>query len=181
MRRKSLLYGFLAEFADPESLRASVRRARIQGFRRMDAYTPFPVEGLAEELGFHHSIIPAIVLVGGIIGAVAGAALQYYSAVYDYPFDIGGRPANSWPAFVVIAFELTILIGGLFAVLGMLAINGLPKPHHPLFNELRFERATQDRFFLCIEAVDPRFDAEQTWRFLEDLRPEGLYAVHDLA
>ena len=180
MRKKSLLYGFLAEFDDPEALRESIRRARSEGFRKMDAYTPFPVEGIAEELGMHRSIIPWIVLAGGVIGALTGAALQYYSSVYDYPLNIGGRPPNSWPSFVVVAFELTILIAGLCAVFGMLALNGLPKPHHPLFNELQFERASQDRFFLCIEATDPRFDSERTWHFLEALQPEGLYAVHDL-
>ena len=180
MRKKSLLYGFLAEFDDPEALRESIRRARGEGFRNMDAYTPFPVEGIAEELGTHHSMIPWIVFAGGVIGALTGAALQYYSSVYDYPLNIGGRPPNSWPSFVVVAFELTILVAGLCAVFGMLAINGLPKPHHPLFNELQFERASQDRFFLCIEATDPRFDSERTWHFLEALQPEGLYAVQDL-
>jgi ActD protein len=106
--------------------------------------------------------------------------MQEYSAVIGYPLNIGGRPLNSWPSFVVIVFELTILFAGIFSMLGMLALNGLPKPHHPLFNEPRFERATQDRFFLCIEAVDPAFDRDRTWQFLEALHPEGLYVVHDL-
>jgi hypothetical protein len=180
MRTKSLLYGFLAEFNSPEALKECARRARREGFRNMDAYTPFPVEGVADELGIRHSRIPQIVLIGSLIGALGGAFMQWYSSVYDYPLNIGGRPLNSWPSFVVITFELTILFGGLSAAFGMLAVNGLPKPHHPLFNEPRFDYATQDRFFFCIEATDPKFDLEQTWRFLENLKPEGIYAVHDV-
>jgi hypothetical protein len=176
MRPKGL-YGFLAEFADPESLKSCIRRARHEGFKRIDAYTPFPVEGLSEEIGAHHSAVALIVLIGGLIGGLGGAFIQWYSSVYDYPMNIGGRPLNSWPSFVVIVFELTVLVGGLSGVLGMLALNGLPRPHHPLFNEPHFDRATQDRFFFCIEARDPKFDREETWRFLEGLKPEGLYAV----
>jgi hypothetical protein len=180
MKTKSLLYGFLAEFPDPESLKRCIRSARREGFTRMDAYTPFPVEGVADELGAPRSRLPLIVLAGGLIGGVGGALMQWYSSVFGYPLNIGGRPLNSWPSFVVITFELTILIGGLCGALGMLALNGLPKPHHPLFNEPHFDRATQDRFFFCIEAADPKFDLEQTWTFLEGLNPEGLYAIQDL-
>jgi ActD protein len=179
MKTKNLLYGFLAEFSDPETLKQCIRRARQEGFSRIDAYTPFPVEGMTEELGEKHSIVPLIVLIGGIAGGLGGAFMQWYSSVIDYPLNIGGRPFNSWPSFVVIVFELTVLVGGLSGVLGMLALNGLPKPHHPLFNEPRFDRATQDGFFFCIEAADPKFDTQTTWRFLEGLHPEGLYAVHD--
>lgn len=181
MKTKSLLHGFLAEFTTPQALQECVRRARVEGFREMDAYTPFPVEGLAEELGQHQSPMPAIVLTGGLIGGLGGAFMQWESSVLDYPLNIGGRPFDSWPSFVVITFELTILFAGLAGVLGMLAINGLPKPHHPLFNEPRFDRVTQDRFFLCISVADPKFDREKTWRFLESTKPEGVYAVHDLA
>jgi hypothetical protein len=180
MKKKSLLWGFLAEFDSPDNLKDCIRRARGEGFSHVDAYTPFPVEGLAEEIGHHHSALPLLVLCGGIAGLVTGASLQYYSWVVDYPINIGGRPLNSWPSFVVVTFELTILFAGLCAVLGMLAVNGLPKPHHPLFNEPRFERATQDRFFFCVEATDPKFDPDGTWRFLEDLKPEGVYAVHEV-
>jgi hypothetical protein len=180
MKTRSLLYGFLVEFDNPEALKACIRRAREEGFRRMDAYTPFPVEGVAEELGIHHSIVPTIVLIGGLLGALTGIVMQVYSAVFDYPLNIGGRPLNSWPSFVIVTFELTILFAGVSAVLGMLAINGLPKPHHPLFNEPRFDRVTQDRFFFCIEATDPKFDKDKTWNFLQGLKPEGVYAVHDL-
>jgi hypothetical protein len=181
MKTKSLLYGFLAEFDDPESLKQCIRRARQEGFQRIDAYTPFPVEGVPEELGAHHSRLPLIVLTGGLIGGLGGAFMQWYSSVFLYPLNIGGRPFNSWPSFVVITFELTILFGGLFGAFGMLAVNGLPKPHHPLFNEPHFDRATQDRFFFCIEATDPKFDTDATWTFLEDLKPGGLYAIQDLA
>jgi len=180
VRTKSLLYGFLAEFGDPESLKEGIQRARREGFRRMDAYSPFPVEGIAEELDLHHPSVPVSVLIGGLIGGLSGAFMQWYSSVHDFPMNIGGRPLNSWPSFVVITFELTILIGGLAGALGMLAFNGLPKPHHPLFNEPHFDRVTQDRFFFCIEATDPKFDTQLTWKFLEDLGPEGLYAVQDL-
>jgi hypothetical protein len=138
------------------------------------------VEGVSEELGIHRSAVPGIVLIGGLIGGLSGAFMQWYSSVFDYPLNIGGRPFNSWPSFVVITFELTILFAGLFGALGMLALNDLPKPHHALFNEPGFDRATQDRFFFCIEATDPKFDTDATWQFLESLKPEGLYAVQDL-
>jgi hypothetical protein len=180
MKTRSLLYGFLAEFESPDALKDCIRAARREGFSRIDAFTPFPVEGIPEELGLHHSRVPLFVLVGGITGALTGWLLQYYSSVYDYPLNIGGRPLNSWPAFVVVIFELTILFGGLSGVFGMLALNGLPKPHHPLFNEPRFDRVTHDRFFFCIEATDPKFDRDTTWNFLQNLKPEGVYAVHDL-
>ena len=180
MRTKSLLYGFLAEFNSPEALLTAIRRARAEGFRSMDAYTPFPMEGIVEELGIHGSPIPRIMFFGGLVGFLTSAVMQYYSAVYDYPFKIGGRPLNSWPAFVMVVFEVTVLFAGLSGAFGLLAISGLPKPHHPLFNVLRFERASQDGFFFCIEARDPMFDPDRTWRFLEDLKPEGVYAVQDL-
>jgi hypothetical protein len=181
MKEKSLLYGFLAEFGSPEALIVGVRLARREGYRKMDAFTPFPVEGLADEIGLKRSPIPKIVFAGGVIGLVTALVMQYYSAVFAYPFEIGGRPLNSWPSFVIVAFELTGLFAGLSGAFGMLAINGLPKPHHPLFNVQRFERATQDGFFLCIEAADPLFNDDRTWEFLESLTPEGLHAVQDLA
>jgi hypothetical protein len=180
MKTRSLLYGLLAEFDNPEALKECIREARKAGFRRIDAYTPFPVEGVAEELGLVRSKVPIFVLAGGVVGALTGWIMQYYSSVYDYPLNIGGRPFNSWPSFVIVVFELTILFGGLSGVFGMLALNGLPKPHHPLFNEPRFDRVTQDRFFFCIEAGDPNFDRDKTSKFLSDLKPEGVYAVHDL-
>jgi hypothetical protein len=173
------IFGLLAEFETPEQLVEAVRRSRAAGYRRMDAYTPLPVEGLAEELGFHHTWLPLIVLVGGILGCAGGFALQYWISVIDYPLNVGGRPLNSWPSFIPVTFETTILTASLVAVLGMLWLNGLPQPFHPLFNSPRFALATRNRFFLCIEATDPRFDREETFRFLEQMNPIGVSNVED--
>ncbi len=159
----------LAEFDSPEDLVAAGERAYADGYRRMDAYTPFPVHGLADAIGFRTNRLPLLVLIGGIVGAGVGFFSQYYAAVIDYPLNVGGRPLNSWPAFIPITFEVTILVAATTAVLGMLALNGLPQPYHPVFNAPRFALATRDRFFLCIEATDPRFDFEATRRFLESL------------
>jgi hypothetical protein len=163
------LYGLLAEFESPEQLVQAAARAHADGYRRLDAYTPFPVHGLAEAIGFHTNRLPLLVLIGGILGAGAGFLSQYWAAVIDYPLNVGGRPLNSWPAFVPITFEVTILVAATTAVLGMLALNGLPQPYHPVFNAPRFALATRDRFFLCIEASDPRFDPAATRMFLEGL------------
>jgi Protein of unknown function (DUF3341) len=168
MKRPST-YGLMAEFNDPDNLLAAARRTREEGYRRMDAYTPFPVEGLSEALGFQRTWVPLLVLIGGIIGCVGGYIMQYYIAVVDYPINVGGRPLHSWPAFIVITFELTVLAAALAAVLGMLALNGLPTPHHPVFNVPRFALASRDRFFLVIEATDPKFHLEDTRRFLKSL------------
>jgi hypothetical protein len=177
MQVQSPIYGLMAEFDQPEALLASVRQAYTAGYRRMDAYTPFPVEGLAEALGFHRTRLPLVVLLGGIMGGIGGFVLQYYAAVIDYPLNVGGRPLNSWPAFIPVTFELTILVAALAAVLGMLALNGLPMPYHPVFNVPRFELATRDHFFLCIEATDPQFDRQRTRAFLEGLGPKEVTAV----
>jgi len=163
------LYGLLAEFDAPEDLVAAAERAYADGYRRLDAYSPFPVHGLAEAIGFHTNRVPLLVLIGGLVGAGAGFFSQYWAAVIDYPINVGGRPLNSWPSFIPITFEVTILLAALAAVLGMLALNGLPQPYHPVFNAPRFALATRDRFFLCIEAIDPRFDPEATRKFLEGL------------
>ena len=171
------MHGLMAEFDSPEPLIAAARRAFAEGFRRMDAYSPFPVEGLAEALGFHRTGVPLIVLIGGLIGCIGGFYLQYWVAVIDYPINVGGRPLNSWPSFIPVTFELTILIAALFAFFGVLALNGLPMPYHPVFNVDRFELASRNRFFLCIEAGDPRFDQNGTRRFLESLNPREVSTV----
>jgi len=177
LRTKSPIYGLMAEFTTPDDLLAATQRAYAEGYRNMDAYTPFPVEGLAEAIGFHHTRLPLIVLIGGIVGCIGGYFLQYWISVIDYPLNVGGRPFHSWPAFVVVTFELTILVAALSAVLGMLALNGLPMPYHPVFNVPRFALASRDRFFLCIEATDPKFDRDQTRRFLERSQPRQVSEV----
>jgi hypothetical protein len=171
------IYGLMAEFDNPSDLVAAARQAHAAGYRHMDAYTPFPIEELTEALELEHTWVPSIVLIGGITGAVLGYLLQYYISVIDYPLNIGGRPLHSWPAFIPVTFELTILCAGLFAVLGMLALNGLPMPHHPVFNVPRFALASRDRFFLCIEATDRQFDRDATWRFLDRMTPRSVSEV----
>ena len=171
------MYGLIAEFDNPEALVGAAHRAFAEGFRKMDAYSPFPVEGLAEALGFHRTRVPLIVLTGGILGCLGGFFLQYWLAVIDYPINVGGRPLNSWPSFIPVTFELTILIAALSAFFGVLALNGLPMPYHPVFNVERFELASRNRFFLLIEAADPRFDSAGTRRFLENIRSHGVYEV----
>jgi hypothetical protein len=171
------LYGVLAEFETPEQLRAAARAAREAGYRRMDAYSPFPIHGLTEALGARSSRLAGLVLAGGALGTLSGFGLQYWVSVIAYPLNVGGRPLNSWPSFIPVTFEVTVLLAALTAVLGMLALNGLPYPHHPLFGAERFARATSDRFFLCIEAVDPKFDQAATRRFLESLGPSSVTEV----
>jgi len=177
MRRRPPIYGLLAEFDSPDALVAAVRRAYNAGYRRMDAYTPFPIDEVAEALHFRRTRIPLVVLIGGVIGCVGGYFMQYYASVIDYPINVGGRPLHSWPAFIPVTFELTVLCAALFAVLGMLALNGLPMPYHPLFHVPRFALATRDRFFFCIEALDPKFDREATKQFLASLQPREVTEV----
>jgi hypothetical protein len=177
MRARLPLYGLMAEFDSPLDLLDAAQRAYEEGYRRMDAYTPFPVHGLAEALGFHRTRLPLLVLFGGIVGCIGGYGLQYWIAAIDYPLNVGGRPLNSWPAFIPVTFELTILVAALAAVLGMLALNRLPMPYHPVFNVPEFELASRNRFFLCIEASDPRFDSGETKRFLESLKARAVFQV----
>ena len=173
------LWGLMAEFENPAELVAAARRARQEGYIRMDAYTPFPVEELAEALGLRRTKLPLVVLAGGLVGLVGGYLLQYYAAVVDYPLNVGGRPFHSWPAFIVPTFEMTILGASFAAVLGMLGMNKLPQPYHPVFNAPRFALASRDRFFLAIEAKDPRFDHDQTWAFLTRLGPRVVMDVEE--
>ncbi len=162
-------FGVLAEFAEADELVAAAREVHAAGYREVEAYSPLPVEGLAEALGFRRTRMPLVVLVGGIVGCFSGWALQYYTSVIAYPLNVGGRPVNSWPSFIPVIFEMTVLVAALSAVLGMLAMNGLPRPHHPLFGIPQFDRATQDRFFLCVLAWDPKFDPQGVREFLQRL------------
>ncbi|HZI95266.1 MAG TPA: DUF3341 domain-containing protein [Patescibacteria group bacterium] len=172
------LYGLMAEFRDTGAVVAAARRAREAGYTRMDAFTPFPIEELSEALGWRtRGRLPKLVLMGGLAGAAAGYGLQYYAAVIAYPVNVGGRPLHSWPSFIPITFEMMILFAALTAVLGMLALNGLPRPYHPVFNAPGFALASSDRFFLCIESADPLFEVAKTRRFLESLNPTGMSDV----
>jgi hypothetical protein len=177
MDAKPPIYGLLAEYTTPESLVEAAGRAYAEGYRKMDAYSPMPVEGLAEAIGFTHNRMPLIVLIGGLTGAATAYGMMYFSAVINYPFNIGGRGLHTWPAFVPITFELTILFAAFAAVLGMLGLNGLPMPYHPVFNAPGFAMASRNRFFLCIEARDPKFDPVATRRFLEGLGPKSVVEV----
>ncbi len=170
------VYGLMARFDSPEAVVEATRRAREAGYKRMEAYSPFPIEELAELLEFKPKI-QYLVFIGGVLGAITGFGLQYYASVIAYPLIIGGRPFNSWPAFIVVIFELTILFAGLAAVFGMLGLNGFPHPYHPVFNVDSFRLVSRDKFFLVIESKDPRFDPEGTRAFLESLQPEEVTEV----
>jgi hypothetical protein len=163
------LYGLLGEFETTEALLEAARKARGAGYRKMNAYTPFPLEGLSEALGQPPTRLPWVVLAGGICGGSAAYAMLYYASVMSYPINVGGRPLHSWPAFIPITFEMTVLGAAFAAFLGMLALNGLPHPHHPLFAVPAFSLASRDRFFLCIQSRDPLFRLETTRQFLESL------------
>jgi hypothetical protein len=177
MKPRHAIYGVMAEFHSSEELIEAVHKAREAGFRHMDAYTPYPIEELSHALGHHRSKLPAIVLGGGILGAIGGYALQYWTQVMVYPMNVGGRPYHSWPAFIVPTFETTILAAALSAVLGMFFLNGLPQPYHPVFNVPRFALASRDRYFLVIESRDPKFDHEAVHRLLTDLHASEVADV----
>jgi hypothetical protein len=174
---RTQLYGLLAEYKSPEALIEAGRRTYAAGYRKIDAFSPFPVEGLSEAIGFHKTRLPVIVLIGGLLGGGGAFLMMWYSAVINYPINVGGKPLLSWPAFIPIIFELTVLAASFSAVLGMLGLNGLPMPHHPLFYVPDFTRASRSRFFLCIQADDPLFDREGTRAFLESLEPRRIIDV----
>ena len=170
-------YGLMAEFHTPQAVVAAAEKVHEAGYRKVDGFSPYPIEELSEALGYHHSPLSMIVLGGGITGLVAGYGLQYWSSVIEYPLNIGGRPLHSWPAFIPPAFETTILFAAGAAVLGMLALNGLPQPYHPVFNGPNFALASRDKFFIVIEATDPKFHPEETRKFLEGLGASAVAEV----
>jgi hypothetical protein len=171
------IYGTMAEFASAHDLVAAARRTHEAGYRKIDAYSPFPVEDLADAIGFHKNSVPLVTLIGAIAGGLGGYLMQYWIAVISYPVNVGGRPYHSWPAFIIVTFEMTILFGAIAAVFGMLALNGLPMPYHPVFHVPRFALASKDRFFLIVFASDPKYDAKGTRQFLEGLQPRSISEV----
>ena len=174
---RTALYGLMAEFDSPTALVRAARRAREAGYRKLDAYSPIPIEELHGALGLPQTKLGWLVLGGGLTGLAAGYGLQYITSTMVYPLNIGGRPVHSWPSFIVPTFETVILFSALTAVFGMILLNGLPMPYHPVFNVKRFVMASRDRFFLCIEAADPQFDRAETRRFLESLEPREVSDV----
>jgi len=170
-------WGLMAEFDTATELVRATEKARLAGYRKMDAYSPIPIEELSEALGLERTRLPMLVLLGGILGGLGGFSLEYWATTIAYPFNVGGRPLNSWPQFIPVTFETTVLGAALTAFVGMWALNKLPQPYHPVFNVDAFGRASTDRFFLLIETADPRFERHATWQFLEGLRPLGVSEV----
>ncbi|MDT4951916.1 MAG: hypothetical protein QOJ02_54 [Acidobacteriota bacterium] len=177
METKPPLYGLMAEFDSPTDLVEAARRTYDAGYRRINGYSPFPIEELSDAIGFHKTRLPLIVLIGGILGGLAGYFMMYYMEVIDYPINVGGRPFHSWPSFIPITFETTVLGAALAAIFGMLALNKLPQPYHPVFNAERFALATRDRFFLVIEADDPKFDHDKVLEFMNTLNAKEVIDV----
>jgi hypothetical protein len=170
-------YGLLAEFESEQQLLEAAHRVHGEGYRHTDAFSPFPVKGIYEALGHHGTAIPMIVFCGGAFLGLGGFFMEWFASVIDYPLNIGGRPLNSWPAFIPITFELTVLGASLAALAGMILLNKLPCPYHAVFNAPQFERASLDRFFICIESSDPKFDLEKTKQFLLNLKPLSVSGV----
>ena len=177
METKPPLYGLMAEFDNPTELVEAARKTYDAGYRRINGYSPFPIPELWEAIGFHKTRLPIIVLIGGILGGLGGYFMMYYMEVIDYPINVGGRPFHSWPAFIPITFETTVLGAALACIFGMLALNKLPQPYHPVFNAERFALATRDRFFLVIEARDPKFDHDRVLEFMNTLNAKEVIDV----
>ena len=171
------LYGLMAEFDTPGALVAAAEKARLAGYRKLDAYSPIPIEELNEALALPRTRLPKLVFIGGLLGGIGGFALEYFSAAIAYPMNIGGRPFNSWPQFIPVMFETTVLGAALTCFVGMWALNRLPQPYHPVFNVAAFARASTDRFFLVIETADPAFKVDDTRRILQGLHPVGVSDV----
>lgn len=170
-------YGLMAEFDNPSDLVAAARHTYEAGYKKIDAYSPFPIEELSEAIGFHKDSVALVTLIGGLVGGLSGYLMQYWIAAVSYPVNVGGKPYHSWPAFIVVTFEMTILFAGISAVLGMLALNGLPMPYHPVFHVPRFAFATKDRFFLIVFSSDPKYDTVKTRAFLGNLKPRSIAEV----
>jgi len=179
IEQRSHIYGVIGEFEKPDQLVHAAAKIREAGYRHYESYSPFPVEGLPEAMGMKRNLVPLITLIGGLVGGLGGFVFQYWVNVYAYPMNIAVRPLNSWPAFIPVTFELTILCASISAVFGMLALNKLPQPHHPIFNAHRFSHASQDRFFVCIQARDKKFNLAETARFLQGLAAQHVSEVHD--
>lgn len=173
------IHGMLAMFETHEDLLNAARRAYARGYRKMDAYSPFPIEGLARALGRKYTAVPFLVLFGGATGCLGGYIMQWFAMAVDYPLNVGGRPFHSWPQYIPITFELTVLIAALTGFFCVIILNRFPQPYHPVFNVPEFSRATQDRFFLCIEAGDPKFHTDEVENFLQGLGPEAVWEVRE--
>jgi ActD protein len=175
--KRNPIYGLMAEFDSPGTIIAAANKTYAAGYKKIDAYSPFPIEELSEAIGFHRNGVAPVVLTGGILGCLTGYIMQWWIATVSYPINVGGRPYHSWPSFIVVTFELTILFSVLAAVFGMLALNGLPMPYHPVFNVERFALASKDRFFLIIFSSDPKYSSAETRAFLESLGPRSVSEV----
>lgn len=173
------IYGIMAEFDTATELVDAARQVRDAGYKKTDAFSPFPIHEIDEALGIRRSVLPFMVLGGGVAGLLSGLALQYFIHVIDYPLNVGGRPYFSLPSFIPPAYELTILFAAGTAVFGMLLLNGLPQPYHPVFNVPRFALATREKFFLVIEAKDPQYDYEKTKSFMQSLNPQEVFDVEE--
>src|SRR5437868_11177024 len=177
--KRTPVYGLMAEFDTPTALVEAARETYSAGYKKIDAYSPFPIEELGEAIGFHRNNVPLVVLLGGVLGGLSGYLMQYWISAISYPINVGGKPYHSWPAFIVVTFEMTILFAGISAVFGMLALNGLPMPYHPVFNVPRFAFATKDRFFLIVFSSDPKYNPVEVRGFLERLSPRSISEVPD--